>query len=267
MLLQPFRDAAGVGVVLAHAQCQRLGAAQREPAVERTRHGARRILNEAKPLGDVVPGRHQHAADHVGVAVEVLGGRVQDDVGAELQGLLEEGGGEGVVDGEQRFGFARDLAGRCEIAQSHHRVGRCLRVDQLGIRGHGRGDRSRITAVHERERDAHARPDVRHLPVRAAVHIFAAHDVITGREQFHHRVQRRQSRPERKSVERAFQGRDIALERLARGIARAGVLVALVVPQRFLDVGRRLIDGAHDSPAEGIAYVAGMHCACRKAAR
>ncbi len=68
-------------------------------------------------------------------------------------------------------------------------------------------------------------------------------------------------------MEGAFERGDIALERLARGIARAGVLVALVAAESFLDVGGRLVDGAHDGTAEWITRVAGVDGACRKAAR
>ena len=44
-----------------------------------------------------VGGEHR-AADHVGVAVQVLGGGVADQVDAQLERPLEEGGREGVVD-------------------------------------------------------------------------------------------------------------------------------------------------------------------------
>ena len=40
---------------------------------------------------------HGDAADHVGMAVEVLGRRVHDDVEAELERPLHVGAGEGVV--------------------------------------------------------------------------------------------------------------------------------------------------------------------------
>ena len=91
--------------------------------------------------------------------------------------------------------------------------------------------------------------------------------MIAGRQQLHHGIERRESRPEREAVETALERGDIALECLARGIARAGVLEALVAPQAFLDVGGSLINGAHDGPTQGIAQVPGMHGACRKAAR
>ena len=41
------------------------------------------------------------AADAVAVPVEVLGGAVDDEVGAELDRLLHVGAGEGVVDDER----------------------------------------------------------------------------------------------------------------------------------------------------------------------
>src|SRR5204863_394217 len=59
----------------------------------------------------------------------------------------------------------------------------------------------------------------------------------------------------------------LVVECLARRVARAGVLTPLVAPERLLDVGRGLIDGAHHRPAEGIADVSGVHGTCRKAAR
>src|SRR2546430_12696489 len=42
----PFGDLAAVGVVLAHAEVQRLGAAEREPGVEWTSHAAGGVRSE-----------------------------------------------------------------------------------------------------------------------------------------------------------------------------------------------------------------------------
>src|SRR5690349_22900776 len=52
----------------------------------------------------------------------------------------------------------------------------------LGVRFDGPGDGGGVTAVHERELESETRPDVGHLPVRAAVYVLAAHDVIPGRQ-------------------------------------------------------------------------------------
>ena len=69
----------------------------------------------ARLLGELGVGRDQRAAHDVGVAAEVLGGRVHDDVGAELERLLQVRRGEGVVDHQQRPGLAGEArpAPRC----------------------------------------------------------------------------------------------------------------------------------------------------------
>ena len=88
LLTDPLREPRGHGapvdVVLAHAQVQRLRAAQHEPRVERPGHRARRVEDELQPCAEVVVVEDGDAADEVRVAVEVFGRRVPDDVGAHL---------------------------------------------------------------------------------------------------------------------------------------------------------------------------------------
>ena len=57
-------------------------------------------------------GGDDRAADHVAVAVQVLGGRMHDEVRAERQRLLPERREEGVVDHHQRAGRVRGLGDR-----------------------------------------------------------------------------------------------------------------------------------------------------------
>src|SRR5881227_172160 len=47
VLGEPLGDATAVGVVLPHAQCERLGSPEREPTVERSRYRAHRVLHDA----------------------------------------------------------------------------------------------------------------------------------------------------------------------------------------------------------------------------
>ena len=190
MLLEPVGDAAAIRIVLPHPHRERLGAARGEPAVERARNSAGGILNESDALGDVVAARDQHAADHVRMSIQVLRGRMEHDVGAELQGLLKDRCGKGVVDDKERFCFPCDFARRLEIAQSHHRIRRRLGIDDLGIRLDRGGDGIGIAAIDERERETETRPDMRHLPVRPAVHVLAADDMIARRQELHHRIER-----------------------------------------------------------------------------
>ena len=81
----------GVGAVAVHAHGQRLQAPQHEVAVERRGHRARGVLGEAEPLGQLVVVHGDEAADDVGVAAEVLRGRVHDDVGPQAERLLQVG--------------------------------------------------------------------------------------------------------------------------------------------------------------------------------
>ena len=71
---------------------------RRQKAVERPADAADGVLQKAELLGQVLPlADDRDAADHVGVAVEILGHRMDDDVEAEVQRPLHVGRGERVV--------------------------------------------------------------------------------------------------------------------------------------------------------------------------
>ena len=53
-------------------------------------------------------------------------------------------------------------------------------------------------------------------------------------------------------------GGDIGLERGPRRVLRARVLVALVLAQRLLDVGGRLIDRGDDGAGRRVGFLAGV---------
>ena len=95
---QPAMASAFVAVTL-HAERQRLQAAQREEAVERTlrRRRPRSAGTRAARASSGCSPTIANAADHVGVAVQILGRRMHDDVEAELERPLHVGAGEGVV--------------------------------------------------------------------------------------------------------------------------------------------------------------------------
>ena len=90
-------------------------------------HRAHRVLVEADPLGQLEVADDQGAADDVGVAADVLGRGVHDDVGAEGQRLLEVRRGERVVDDEQRARVVGDRGERLDVADVEQRVGRASR--------------------------------------------------------------------------------------------------------------------------------------------
>ncbi len=89
------RDRAGLGRAHAHGQC--LEPAMQQVRPHRVEHGPRENADLAKRAGPVVVGGDD-AGHHVAVAADVLGGAVQGKRGAERQGLLEHGSGEGRID-------------------------------------------------------------------------------------------------------------------------------------------------------------------------
>ena len=80
-------------------------AAEDEEAVEWSGDCPRRVLQEPKALGSLLVVRRDHPVHGVGVAGEVLRGRVEDDVGAQLERVLEGRRRERVVDDEDRPGM------------------------------------------------------------------------------------------------------------------------------------------------------------------
>ena len=83
------------------------------------------------------------AADHVGVAVEVLGRRVHDDVEAELERALHPGAREGVVGhGDEAARRARSAAIAREVGQLEQRIGRRLDPDHAACRAAARRARA-----------------------------------------------------------------------------------------------------------------------------
>jgi hypothetical protein len=265
VLRQPGGDAAAVLVVLAHPQRERLGPADRQPAVERTGDRPGRVLDVRDPLGEFVVLGDEHPTDHVGVPVQVLRRGVDDDVGAVLEGALEDRGREGVVHYEQEVVRPRDRAEGREVREPHHRVRRRLGVQQLGGRRDRRLDCRRVAGVHEREGEPHSRQDLVHQPVDAAVDVLAAHDVVACRQQLEERVHGRHPRGEGEAVGPALEGRHVALEDLPGRVGGPGVLVALVLADAVLDVGRRLVDREHHRAGEGVGLLAGVDGAGRQA--
>ena len=101
---------------------QRPQTAQRQETVER---GAR-YADDVRPVGALLrklPGcRHHGAADDVAVAVDVLGGRMDNEVGTEGDRVLQSRRQERVIHGEQSTARRCYLAYRGQIRDPQHRI-------------------------------------------------------------------------------------------------------------------------------------------------
>ena len=122
VILEERDHGAGVLAVLTHPDGERLEATQHEPGIERAGDGAERLLQEPEPFRDRGVVRGDESADHVGVAAEVLRRRVDDDVRAELERLLEVRRREGVVDHEEGAGGMRRVGCGAEVDDVQQRV-------------------------------------------------------------------------------------------------------------------------------------------------
>ena len=110
----------------------------------------------------------------------------------------------------------------------------------LGV--HRVGDALRIARVDVREVQPVVLQDLVEQAERAAVDVLAADDVVAGSEQLHDRVEAAHAAREREAVAPALERGDVALERFARRVLAARVLVALVLrparPGRMSRSGR-----------------------------
>jgi hypothetical protein len=202
---------------------------------------------------------HRHAADHVRVAVHVLGGRVHDDVDAQFQRALHDRAGEGVVaDGEDAAlaALARDGA---QVGQLQHRVGRRLDPHHLRLGTQRAGQRQRIGQVDVGELVAGAcAAHALEQAVGAAVHVVAGDDVRAGRQQFEHGGDRRQAGGEGEGRAAAFDVGHAALQRPARRVVRAAVVEALVHAGTLLDKGRGGVDRRHHGAGARVGRLAAV---------
>ena len=145
--------------MLALADGQGLHAAQGQEAVEGAGDGADRVLQEGQALDQVLILAHRHAAaDDVGMAVQILGGGVHDDIDAELQRPLAVGAGEGVVGRGEHGALLAQRRDGFEVAELQHWVGGGLDPDQLGVGPDGRLHRLQVREIDEAELQPRAAP-------------------------------------------------------------------------------------------------------------
>ena len=228
MLGEQRGDRAGVVAMTVHAHRQGLEPSQHEPAVERARHRARGVLYERELLGELVIATSNEPTDDVGVAAEILRRGVHDDVGAELQRLLQVRRGERVVDNDLRAPRVGQLDDRRDVDDREHRIRRRLDPHQPRVVAPRRAECVERGEIRGGPGRACRSVDLRHQTERATVRVVGQHDALSRREQPEHRVFRGHAAREREAVLRAFERREARFERRACGVRAARVLVALV---------------------------------------
>ena len=245
--------------MLLHAHRQRLDPAQHQPTVERIQDGAGGFLNEVEPVVVLLPRQDDRPADGVAVPVEELGSGMHHHVGAELQRALQVGAHEGVVHHQHELVGARNPLHLFQVAEGHGGVGGRLHVEQAGILLDGCLHRGSARGIHEAGFQPKARQHLREQPVHPAVHRVRANHVVTALEQRHDGVDGGHARGKRQRVAPAFQLGQVALQGRPGGVARPGVVVALVLAQLLLHVGGGLVDGDDDGARGRVRLLADVN--------
>src|SRR5690606_15306515 len=96
-------------------------------------------------------------------------------------------------------------------------------------------------------------------PEGATVDVLGADDMVAGLVELHYGVQAPGAAAEGRAVAPAFQGGDVALESLTRGIAAAGVRIALVRAELLVHVRGCQVDRGHDGPRLRLRALAGVN--------
>ena len=112
--------------------------------------------------------RQDDPAEHAPLAVDVLGRRIDDAIGAELHRMLKQRRREHVVDHQRRASPMHDLGDGGDVDDLERRIGRRFEERRFGVRAHRRPPGVEIRAVDEGRGDAEARQQLLdHIEARA----------------------------------------------------------------------------------------------------
>ena len=242
-----------------HADRQGFQSAQDKKGIERAGDAAGGVLEKTQALREVIVSDHDGAADHVGMAVEVLRRRMHDDVDPQFQGPLRPWRGEGIVDRRQNTPRPRDRRDGGQIHQVQHGIAGSFQPDQPGVRMDGAVQRPGIAEVRVIENQP--RRSLAHLleqAGRAAIEVAKRQNPVAGIEQVDDRRCCRHSRRECKSAGAAFEIGDTGLVGVPGRIGAPGVLIALGPARAFLGECRGGVDGRHHRTGPGIRRLSGV---------
>ena len=200
---------------------------------------------------------------------EVFGGRVHDDVGAEDERLLQRRRRERVVDDDEGADRVPDLGEAGDVGDPQQRVRRRLDPHDLRRRGLDGGAHG-VEITHVDDAQAHA-PRPEHpgeQSVGAAVDVAAEQHLVAGRERgAQQRVFGGEPRGERERVRPALDRGELGLQRCARRVSAAPVLVPTAQPaDAVLGIRRREVHGRNDGAGGGVGLLAGVDGEAREPA-
>ena len=172
-------------------------------------------------------GIHNHAAHDGAVSAHELGGRVDHDVGAVLDGTQQVGRGERGVHDERQAVTMGDLGPTLEVKHVGVGVAERLGIEQLGVGLDGGLNGGEVVGTHEGGGEALLNKRVAEEVHRAAVQVGGGHDVVAGRcDVLHGNGDGSRAAGHAKRTHTALERRDALLKDRGSGVGEARVDVA-----------------------------------------
>lgn len=257
--LEGVGNGGGIGGGLARAQVEGLEAAVGEPRVKGGGDSADGVLQEAEAVLELVAVEGGDAHDDVAVAIDILGDAMDDDVGAQVEGVLDVGREEGVVDDDEDAVLVRLGDDGADVDEAQGRVAGALDPDEAGLVGDVLADVD-LDLGRKRHADAMGLGHLREVAVGAAVDVRHGDDMAARGEALEDRGRRGAAAGEGEGVLGVLEGRYGRLEVVAVGVRRPRVLVlADGTADRRLRKRRRERDGLNDGARGGVVGGSGVH--------
>ena len=245
---QPFGQGLGGAGMGEHAQFQGLQALEKDPGIEGA-HARPGGADDAKDLLPDALGITNHGpAQAAPLAIQVLGGGMDDQVRPQGQGPLQGRGAEAVVHRQETAMVMGQVRQGADVGHFRQGIGGGLQEQQPGVRAHGGRPGIQACQVHVTGLDAKAGQILVEQDRGAAKDGPRRDDVIPGLQQPQTGGKDgRHARGRGHAAFPAFQGRQTLLEGLDRGVGEAGIDVAGLVPAE----ARRRLGGAGEDEAGG----------------
>ncbi len=144
---------------------------------------------------------------------------------------------------------AANFADGLKISESHERVGGRLHINHARLFANGALNISDVGSIHVGEFDAVAGENLVEEARRSAVEIVAADDVVARLVHGAESVDGSHAAGEDARRDSTFEGSEILFQTRARRIRNPRVLVAFVLPNLLLDVGRGRMNGGRNRAA------------------
>ena len=203
--------------------------------------------------------RDHRPAHHVAVAVDVLGGRVHDDVGAQLERLLPGRRQEGIVDHGEGSSPVGQRGDRADVGNTQQRIARCFDPHQRCRLRQRSAQRRCIAVIDELHLELTATLPLAKKPVAAAVTVVRRHDARADLEQVTNQADRCHARTGDDSAGSGLEIGQRNAQQVAGGIGGARIIVGALLTVAMEGVGRAQVDRRHHGAGVWIAHQPGAH--------